>query len=85
MAPTLYALRRRRGQCVQCGHTAQHATYCDDCRQRRNTLKRQQYAWRTRHHGPNTLFCCGRQHPITQIPFRTLCCGRVFGLLEESS
>jgi len=30
-----------------------------------------------------TIACCGREHPVTQVPFRTVCCGRVFGVSEE--
>ena len=28
--------------------------------------------------GNGLLWCCGRFHPITQVPYRTLCCGRVW-------
>lgn len=28
--------------------------------------------------GPATVACCGRWHPITQIPFTVLCCGKTF-------
>lgn len=38
--------------------------------------------WRWDIVGP-AVWCCGRWHPIPQIPFRVVCCGRVY-FAEES-
>ena len=32
--------------------------------------------------GPQ-IACCGRWHPISTLPMRLACCGRVLGLKEE--
>lgn len=33
----------------------------------------------------NMLACCGRWHPIAQVPYTTLCCGRTYFSEKDSS
>ena len=39
------------------------------------------WRWRARQHttAPLEIGCCGVWHPVTQVPVRMPCCGRVFG------
>ena len=43
----------------------------------------QAYNWHVRQRDEPALAigCCGQSHAVTQVPFRTPCCGRVFGSL----
>ena len=68
-------------QCTRCGSQPQMfpRTICLGCYETQRALYTQHYTERPRlASGPNTIACCGREHPITQIPYTTLCCGRVW-------
>ena len=43
----------------------------------------QAYNWHVKQRDEPALAigCCGQAHAVTQVPFRTPCCGRVFGRL----
>jgi hypothetical protein len=35
--------------------------------------------------GANLVGCCGQLHPVTTLPHRFVCCGKVLGLIEENT
>jgi hypothetical protein len=90
MDPKVYAARKAAGQCPACpGIPKPGYVYCAACLARFASYRRPP---RTKPHpvlprlipvrAVPTIGCCGQEHPVTHVPFRTTCCGRVFGALE---
>jgi len=99
MSSKTYLRRKAAGVCVWCEAKPRPGNvYCDACVERINHYRTQRRYARVPHlrlpvlrpplpptPGVVTIACCGREHPVTQVPFRTVCCGRVFGVGEEPS
>ena len=96
-----YHQRRAAGLCPTCGGPADQPPYvqCSQCytpkpleshRHLRSKDPDYYATWTWQHHQQTTpavqVGCCGRLRAVTQVPFRTPCCGRVFGapISEES-
>ena len=97
----LYHRRRAQGRCPTCGRACDQLPYveCTRCYTPREPLVGPYrhasdpdywptYHWhRQQQRNPAVqVGCCGKFRMVTQVPFRTPCCGRVFGSLtaEES-
>lgn len=90
-----YHQRRAAGLCPVCGRERDQRPYvqCSSClspKPRRSIVPDIAYtdpaygpAYRWHHRQQRepavAVGCCGVFHAVTQVPFRTPCCGRVFG------